>query len=161
MPAVGARMMDSTDSRAVLTRPFSMSASLSVASSRRIRASWMSSSAWSQSWVARIPWSIRARDRSCFFWACSKTFLAISASRRASVSSMGVGSGRISKSGSPGRTWSPTSRNDVFTMPEILLLTAISRSGWMAPMASAFSVTDPRTTGIVLKPLASLDLAWL
>ena len=51
-----------------------------------------------------------SRERSYFFWAWSKMLRAISTSRRASVSSSGVGSGRISNSGSPARTWSPTSR---------------------------------------------------
>ena len=46
-------------------------------------------------------------------------------------------------------------------MPEILLLTAISRLGRMAPMASAFSTTDPRVTATVLKPLALLELDLL
>jgi hypothetical protein len=118
-------------------------------------------SAWSQSWVARMPWSLRARERSYFFWAWSKMFFAISTSRRASVSSIGVGSGRISKRGSPGRTLSPISRNEVLTMPEILLLTAISRLGRMAPMASAFSTTEPRATGTVLNPLTLLELDLL
>ena len=165
VPAMGARMIDSTARRSPLrlpfTRPFSMRASLSDASSRRIRASWMSLSAWSQSCVARMPWSRRVRERSYFFWAWSKTFFAISTSRRASVSSIGVGSGRISNRGSPGRTLSPISRKEVFTMPEILLLTAISRLGRMAPIASAFSTTDPRVTGTVLNPLDLLELDLL
>ena len=46
-------------------------------------------------------------------------------------------------------------------MPEILLLTAISRLGRMAPIASAFSTTDPRTTGTVLNPLVLLELDLL
>jgi hypothetical protein len=46
-------------------------------------------------------------------------------------------------------------------MPEILLLTAISRSGCMAPMARAFSVTEPLTTGTVLNPFSPFDLALL
>jgi hypothetical protein len=127
----------------------------------RIWASWMSFSAWSQSWVATMPWSLSVRARSYFFWAWSKTFFAISASRRASVSSIGVGSGRISNRGSPGRTLSPISRKEVFTMPEILLLTAISLLGRMAPIASAFSTTEPRATGTVLKPLVLLELDLL
>ena len=35
-------------------------------------------------------------------------------------------------------------------MPEILLLTAISRLGRMAPTARAFSTTGPRVTATVL-----------
>ena len=158
-------MIDSTARRSPwrlpFTRPFSIRASLSVASSSRIRASWISLSAWSHSWVARMPWSRSVRERSYFFRAWSKTLLAISTSRRASVSSIGVGSGRISKRGSPGRTLSPISRKEVFTIPEILLLTAISRLGRMAPIASAFSVTDPRVTATVLKPLTLLALDLL
>ena len=46
-------------------------------------------------------------------------------------------------------------------MPEILLLTAISRLGLMAPIASAFSTTAPRTTATVLKPLVLLVLDLL
>ncbi len=46
-------------------------------------------------------------------------------------------------------------------MPEILLLTWISRLGLMAPTARAFSTTAPRETATVLKPLSSLELAWL
>ncbi len=72
-----------------------------------------------------------------------------------------MGSGRISNRGSPGRTWSPISRKEVFTMPEILLLTAISRLGRMAPMARAFSTTVPRATGTVLKPLVLLEMDLL
>ncbi len=45
VPAIGARITDSTAIRSVLTRPFSMSASRSLARSRRICASWMSFSA--------------------------------------------------------------------------------------------------------------------
>jgi hypothetical protein len=82
---------------------------------------------------------------------------AISTSRRASVSSIGVGSGRISKSGSPVFTRSPTSRNERFTMPEILLLTAISRLGRIAPTASAFSTTGPRVTSTSLYGLSFSD----
>ena len=79
VPAIGARMIDSTDEAApLLTRPFSMRASRSVARLSRICASWMSFSAWSQSWVATMPWSLSVRERSYFFWAWSKTFFAIS-----------------------------------------------------------------------------------
>ena len=84
-------------------------------------------------------------------------FCAISTSRRASVSSSGVGSGRISNSGSPTFTWSPTSRNARRTMPEILLLTAISRLGRMAPTASAFSTTGPRVTSTSFQGLSFSD----
>ncbi len=108
-----------------------------------------------------MPWSLRVCERSYFFFAWSNTFFAISTSRRASVSSIGVGSGRISNSGSPGRTESPISRYDVFTMPEILLLTAISRLGFMAPIARAFSTTEPRVTAIVFKPFALLEFDLL
>ncbi|MNC90010.1 hypothetical protein D3C83_60440 [compost metagenome] len=93
-----------------MTRPFSMRASFSVERFRRIWASWISRSARSESWVDMMPWARRALARSDLFFAWSKMFRAISTSRRASVSSIGVGSGRISKSGSPAFTRSPTSR---------------------------------------------------
>ena len=91
MPAMGARMMDSTAGRfSLFTRPFSMRASFSWARLRRICASWMSRSARSASWVAMMPWDFRELARSAFRFACSKLFFAISTSRRASVSSRGV-----------------------------------------------------------------------
>ncbi len=39
-------------------------------------------------------------------------------------------------------------------MPEILLLTAISRLGRMAPTASAFSTTGPRVTSTSFQGLS-------
>ena len=153
--------MDSTARWCSLfTRPFSMRASFSLARLRRIWASWMSRSARSASWVAMMPCAFREVARSAFLFACSKLFFAISTSRRASVSSRGVGSGRISKSGSPAETRSPTSRKLRRTMPEILLFTVISCLGRMAPTARAFSTTGPRVTATVLKPasLPEMDL---
>src|SRR5262249_60855777 len=52
-------------------------------------------------------------------------------------------------SGSPAWTRSPTSRYERLTIPEILLLTEISRRGRVEPMARAFSTTGPRVTGTV------------
>src|SRR5262245_66319594 len=46
-------------------------------------------------------------------------------------------------------------------MPEILLLTAISRFGRIEPTASAFSTTGPRVTGTVLKALSLLEIERL
>ena len=69
VPAMGARMMDSTF--ALCVRPFWRRASLSVARFRRMRASSTSLSAVSESWLDTMPCRRSASERSCFFFAWS------------------------------------------------------------------------------------------
>ena len=64
----------------------------------------------------------------------------------ASISSVGVGSGTMLNSASPARTPSPTSLKQVLTIPEIFDLTWNSTRGLIWPIATAFSVIDPRVT---------------
>jgi len=66
--------------------------------------------------------------------------------RRASTSSTGVGSGRISMSGCPARTKLPSSTKMARTTPDTLDLTPTSTSGSMVPVASARSTRSPRVT---------------
>ncbi len=69
-----------------------------------------------------------------------------SSCRSTSVSSCGVGSGAISKSGSPALTLSPTLTMQRLTIPEIFDLIENFWRGWICPTASAFSVIEPFST---------------
>ena len=71
VPDTGARMIDSTVICDVRTRPFSTRASRSWASPRRICASWISFSAWSESWLETMPCRPSSAVRSERFLAWS------------------------------------------------------------------------------------------
>ena len=64
-------MIDSTFRAEVRTRPFPTSAKRSWARFRRICASWISLSAWSESWLETMPCLLSAAVRSDRFFACS------------------------------------------------------------------------------------------
>ena len=144
--------------RYALDAPFSINASRSVARLSRMRASC-------ELLLGLVPFltgedalvlAAICSDR-CFFWACVEDVVRDLhlAARLGQLKGRRVG--QDLEQGIAGSDQSPISRNDVFTMPEILLLTAISRLGWMAPIASAFSTTESPRAGTVFKPLMLLD----
>ncbi len=137
-------------------RPSRISSRLSRAEASSISACSNASRRASASSSAVIPWATSWRERcqsvSARLWAAS----AASTRRCASTSSLGVGSGTISNSGSPARTRSPTSTAQRRTMPEILDLTANLSRGSIWPTATAFSVIEPRSTSISSKPLSDV-----
>ncbi len=155
VPAAGARMIESIPESNDVIFPLRVSSRSWSALATAIFASSNASRFTSTSDLGVTPCSKSSFARSYSDLARVKDAWADSSRRSTSVISRGVGSGWISRIGSPARTVWPTSTRQPFTIPEIFDLTENFCRGWICPTASAFSVIEPDSATTILMPPSS------